>query len=87
MAGNVAVETQKAEVFSFPLSNEQTPVPSGLHGQTHGKDVDLYSKLKSLERQLEFLEIQVCGSNNQLSSNDHHVEVVDMMVSLCRRSM
>jgi hypothetical protein len=60
MSGNVAVETQKPEVFSFPLSHEQTPMSGGVQGHTDGKDVDLYSKLKSLERQLEFLEIQVC---------------------------
>jgi len=77
MSGNVAVETQKPEVFSFPLSHEPTPVPGGMHGHTEGKDVDLYSKLKSLERQLEFLEIQVCAIDNQLWSNDddHQVEV------------
>lgn len=60
MSGNVAVETRKPEVFSFPLSNHgQTAVSGGMQGQ--GKSVDLYTRLKSLERQLEFLEIQVGG--------------------------
>lgn len=66
--GNVAVETQKAEVFSFPLGQEQSPTVPAMRSQTHGKDIDLYSRLKSLERQLEFLEIQVCSQGSVVSS-------------------
>lgn len=51
------VETLK----SFPLTSEQPAIapPRANPGSSSGSQVDLYSRLKSLERQLEFLEIRV----------------------------
>ncbi len=57
MAGSMEVETLK----SFPLTSEQPAIapPRGNPGSSGGSQVDLYGRLKSLERQLEFLEIRV----------------------------
>jgi 26S proteasome regulatory subunit T3 len=57
MAGSMEVETLK----SFPLTSEQPAIapPRANPGSSGGSQVDLYSRLKSLERQLEFLEIRV----------------------------
>jgi hypothetical protein len=61
MAGSMDVEKT---ITSFPLSShEDDPrvalAQSGLAVSRGTQHIDLYSRLKSLERQLEFLEIRV----------------------------
>lgn len=53
MSGNVVVDRSKE--VAFPRSSQP---PQGIPVDTDGNE-DLYSKLKALEKQLEFLEIQV----------------------------
>ena len=61
MSGTVAIERSK-DVVSFPLGDDSQPTRGAQPSvQPQGKDIDLYYRLKSLERQLEFLEIQVRG--------------------------
>lgn len=53
MSGNVVVDRSKE--VAFPRSSQP---PQGIPVDIDGNE-DLYSKLKALEKQLEFLEIQV----------------------------
>lgn len=53
MSGNVVVDRSKE--VAFPRSYQPS---QGIPADTDGNE-DLYTKLKALEKQLEFLEIQV----------------------------
>jgi hypothetical protein len=58
MSGNVVVDRAKDVVMDGRWELQQQHV--GQKHRLNDSDGDLYAKLKSLERQLEFLEIQVC---------------------------
>jgi len=60
MSGNVVVDRAKDVVMDGRWEPQQQHV--GLTNRFNDGESDLYAKLKSLERQLEFLEIQVCLS-------------------------
>lgn len=65
MAG--AMEVERIETLkSFPIAEDVEKNPPGLLGRGTEKGAgDLYSRVKSLERQLEFLEIRVRASEVQ----------------------
>ena len=65
MAG--AMEVERIETLkSFPIAEDVEKNPPGLLGRgTENGAGDLYSRVKSLERQLEFLEIRVRASEVQ----------------------